>query len=1023
MINKFIKTILSFVMVVSSLVILEAPIFKPLDVQADVTSLACGTQYEVAIANANGTFTKQACFNDFNSAQSSMWGYGDNAVVRHHASKSPMKIVAMVSGVAISYPMRSNSSTMNITQDVNHQYRKVTYVTKHREMKYESTYSYNGSGNGTIKVNITGFSGTADLVNVDLVPFIFTGSNVTVLLGGNDTTSANEQPFWTHIYQSHYEVRQNGANKELVFNAYSGWSSDTWPAVYSMTVGLAADWMNVGTVYYSFDGYNFYSDQKYTNKVGTYYNYYQFLPSRTASKIPASVFDNYLISVKGAGTNSKMKGQGQTFINAQNAYGINALLVYALACLESAYGTSNFALDRNNLFGWNAFDSNPGSASYFPSIEAAINEHMGINLRGYTDINDSRFFGSHVGNKGSGFNVKYAADPYWGYKIASIAYSIDKASGFTDYNKYSVGVINKYGVNILKSPNGAVLHNSAYGATYQENFTVAVLGNESGHYKLQTTNPLSGGNIIDGGTKGLVNYDWNNSVGYIPTGNISMVNTNTPPKPSGTEPTGDFVITTSNASISKEGKLIIEGNAYRPGIYVTDKNKVTQKLFIYDSMFNKTEVAVKSSVTDNDEVKYSVELDLTKMTKGDYYFKLLTEYAELPEYNQEYMLENLAVYPEEVTLNSVKYKLYDFEKIVKLSIGSSTSIPTPTPTPPTDIPKVLKHDITKFERIDNTLSIKGFAFITGINSDDTSNIQHDIYFKNLETGDIISFMTTTTSLDVPISMGDGYTYSKVGFEGTFDISNLPEGNYVLYVKVTNDSTEKRAEIINYYTNIKPSDTADVKFVLNTGFNFRYEMRLENSKVDYSVVKKPTINPSVFDFYTFNITDGILKVDAVAWMSGIDTIKSNNPAYKVLLVDQDGNVIENTTTNKVCAIDYGKTMKYKYSTNDACFDGSIDLTTLKNGTYTLLLDFSTSTNRDIIEMYDYYSRVNRTVTFNGKKYEIKTSPIRSRLILEISDDSLITKEEPTESPTESILDKPNEQLIDVVSPVSGEIAPQ
>ena len=38
-----------------------------------------------------------------------------------------------------------------------------------------------------------------------------------------------------------------------------------------------------------------------------------------------------------------------------------------LACLESSYGNSNFAKNRNNIFGWNAVDSNPGKASYFTS--------------------------------------------------------------------------------------------------------------------------------------------------------------------------------------------------------------------------------------------------------------------------------------------------------------------------------------------------------------------------------------------------------------------------------------------------------------------------------------------------------------------------------------------------------------------------------------------------------------------------------------------------------------------------------
>ncbi|MEF9891777.1 MAG: glucosaminidase domain-containing protein [Anaerorhabdus sp.] len=1024
MVNRIIKLLLSISMIAVSFTILDTPVFNFVtEVQADYYGMGC-SNYEVATANANGTFTKQNCYNSFAEAQNAMGGYGENAVVRHSSSKSPTKIISMVGGIAVTYPMRSGSSTMNITQDINHQYRKVTYVTKHREMKYDGTTSYNGAGNGTIKVNVTGFSGVADLVNVDLVPYIFLGNDTTVWLGGNDTTAANEQPFNTHIYQAHYEVTQNGAYKELTYYAYSGWADSTWPAKYTMTVGLAADWMTAGTTYYSYDGYNFYSDSKYKNKIGTYYNYYQFLPSRTKSNVSASVFDNYLISVKGSNTNSKMKGQGQTFINAQNAYGINALLVYSLACLESAYGTSDFALNRNNLFGWNAFDSDPGSASYFSSVEAAINEHMGINLRGYTNIEDSRFFGSHVGNKGSGFNVKYAADPYWGYKIAAIAYSIDKASGFADLNKYSVGVINTYGVNILKSPGGATLFNSAFGATYQENFTVAVLANESNHYKIQSTNPVSNGNIITGTTKGLVNYDWNQSVGYIPTGYVTMTGNSAPIQPSGTSPTGDFVGNITSAVISADGKLTIEGNAYRPGIHVTDTNKVVQTLLVTDSMFNVTSTALTSVVTDKDKIKYNTTLDLNSMVKGDYYFKVKTEYSTLTDFNQEFTVEKLASYPAEVKIGNKTYKLYDLGGLVKLSISDSSSVtPQPTPTPPVQVPNVLKHDVYKFDRVDNVVSIEGFGFITGINAIESSNVKHEVYLMNLETKEILPFVTETKTLDDPIALGDGYTYSKIGFTGTFDITNLPDGNYVLYLKVTENNVEKKSEIVNYYTTKKPADlvneTTNIRFLINSTFNFRYELRKDNIKLDTNLIKKPTINPTVFDFTSLKVNDSKVTLDGVSWISGVDTIKSNSPTYKLLLIDESGKIVEQPLTNKACEIDFGKTLKYKYSTADACFNGEYDLSTLSNGTYVMMLDLSVSTYRDMIEMYDYYNRANQKVTYNGKTYEVKVSPIRCRLILTISDEVKVVDNNTNSSSPEEAQDLPNSEVLPRTAPIASE----
>lgn len=58
--------------------------------------------------------------------------------------------------------------------------------------------------------------------------------------------------------------------------------------------------------------------------------------------------------------------------NAEQKFGVNGLYLMGLACLESSYGNSNFAKNRNNIFGWNAVDSNPGKASYFTSKSECV---------------------------------------------------------------------------------------------------------------------------------------------------------------------------------------------------------------------------------------------------------------------------------------------------------------------------------------------------------------------------------------------------------------------------------------------------------------------------------------------------------------------------------------------------------------------------------------------------------------------------------------------------------------------------
>lgn len=992
--NKLAKYILSMTLAFSSLVMLQSPIITPVEVQADVTSLACGTQYEVAVANTNGTFTKMSCHNSFSDAQNTMWGYGENAVVRHHASKSPMKIIAMDSkgGVAISYPMRSNSSTMDIIQDHSNSNRKATYVTKHREMIYNGTNSYNGSGSGKISVNITGFEGLAELVNVDLVPYVFMGNQATVLLGGNDTTAANEQPFWTHIYQAHYEVKQNGANKELTYVAYSGWSSDTWPAVYTMTIGLAADWMNVGTNYYSKDGYNFYSDGRYRNKVGTYYNYYQFLPTRTKTNIPAAVFDSFLISVKGNGTNSKMKNQGQTFINAQNNYGMNALLIYSLACLESAYGTSNFALDRNNLFGWNAFDSDPGSASWFSSIESAVNEHMGINLRGYTNINDSRFFGSHVGNKGSGFNVKYAADPYWGYKIAAIAYSIDKAAGFADYNKYSIGVINAYGVNVLKSPNGATLFNSAYGATYQENFTVAILGNESNHYKIQSTNPVAGGNIVTGDTKGLVNYDWNGSVGFIPTSKVNTMNSNTPPvvEEPGTKPDGEFAMGIDSFIFSK-GKLTITGYAYQPGIYINDLTSVKHYLVLTNSKNVKTEIELDKSIYGKENYAAAGFLggliDLTNLPKDEKYTLSIKTVHE--KYTTEKSIFNVT--GNEFLLDNYVYTMSSSTSLTSLEIKKRI------------IPEKY---ITSFEGLvineDSSVTITGIAYVEGKNNT-SGNVKHKFNIINLEDDKVVSTVDLTSSTgeyDPTLYSDHGLDYSYCWYSGTIPVGSLPIGEYKINIVTTVDGKEYTSLLIGGGRTPEIQSKAQDSFTLSVLKQMKFKGRIEIQKNLYDIaINSPKPLPTKQKAYqyissmSYNESNNSLLVKGTGYIMGANFSKDSLPKYTLYLIDAaTGNIVKSSSEGKEKLSspndtwwDNSANQKFDYS--NTWYEIEFNCDDIADGKYIAKLLIETKDYAELVEISLNSSEPLYTYTNGGKTINASRNKY-NKLRLEIDIKGLI-----------------------------------
>ena len=181
--------------------------------------------------------------------------------------------------------------------------------------------------------------------------------------------------------------------------------------------------MQVGKSYYSADGINF----------GTFKLDHPFQFSNLKSRTNYTAADiNRLYSLMGA-SDSKLAGKGATFKAAEQRYGVNALYLVAHSALESAWGRSKIAKDKNNFFGISAYDDTPyTSATKFDDVDSGI---MGaarwINSK-YLHNSGYPANGAYLGNKAGGMNVNYATAPYWGESIASIMFSANEKLGRKD---------------------------------------------------------------------------------------------------------------------------------------------------------------------------------------------------------------------------------------------------------------------------------------------------------------------------------------------------------------------------------------------------------------------------------------------------------------------------------------------------------------------------------------------------------------------------------------------------------------
>ena len=278
----------------------------------------------------------------------------------------------------------------------------------------------------------------------------------------------------------------------------------------STQVGYTPSYLKSNTKYYSYDGHYFYTTyqkmiddyrsnpQKYPNAVNAsnpYYNYYQYLSLRSKTKFTASDLNKLVTSQKGSNTNSKLKNQGTAYLNVEKTYGINASLMFGVSINESAWGLSSYAINRNNLFGIGAVDSNPNNAKSFASVQACL-EYFGYNTisAGYLSPFDWRYFGPHIGDKQSGINVKYASDPYWGEKAASFSYLLSDASSGKDYQSYQLGIVNNGYADFYKESDFKnLLYGSGANATneYIYSYPVTIQSESSTAYKVFSDTPLT----------------------------------------------------------------------------------------------------------------------------------------------------------------------------------------------------------------------------------------------------------------------------------------------------------------------------------------------------------------------------------------------------------------------------------------------------------------------------------------------------------------------------------------------------
>ena len=123
--------------------------------------------------------------------------------------------------------------------------------------------------------------------------------------------------------------------------------------------------------------------------------------------------------------NTIFENNAEYFYYIEKQYNINGVFVAAVAIHESGWGTSKIALQKKNLFGYGAYDSNPYNGAYeFTDYSECIDLIARVFVKYYLNPKGTEIYGGekaqgtyYNGSTLTGVNTKYASDKNWANSV------------------------------------------------------------------------------------------------------------------------------------------------------------------------------------------------------------------------------------------------------------------------------------------------------------------------------------------------------------------------------------------------------------------------------------------------------------------------------------------------------------------------------------------------------------------------------------------------------------------------------
>ena len=539
--------------------------------------------------------------------------------------------------------------------------------------------------------------------------------------------------------------------------------------------------------------------------------------------------------------------------------------------------------------------------SRFPTFSKSIYDYGNSWVAyGYSQPTDERYFGSQNGNKYVGMNVMYASDVYWGEKMASNYYFLDKTFGLQDYNYYQTAVTTKATTaksqpktssksvfNYKSSDHALVILDEVEGDTVE--------GNNKWYKVVSDMNIDSNFNELTSGY-----YNWNSYV-YVPAAHVMKIN---------------------------EGK-----NGY---ISPNEVPEHKDKYYSYDLYIDKDsnlQPKVAESVKDT----------------SYYYDATLTSKTGKTLLNSRYVMVYATAYDK--NKNEVAYLVtsdYFYDQKHWVSADSIKFISCVYGQASVTVPDTNTYTIVTSTTIDSmSYKISGLYHYTYVPILVETSVSGEVWYKvpvNLSGSTNIYGWTLASAPDVLITK---YQYKVTNQAPVINASDktITQGatfdakSGVTATDKEDGTITSKLQVTKNTVNTKVAGTYEVTYSVTDSFNQTVTKTIKVTVTTATKIKKS----GRFDLSYFKLVNGKITIKGFSTIDGIDNNLKTTITYKLII--QNINDSSKKYEQALTRITNTASIPYKTPSSDgkdyqySWFEGTLDISSIVQGDYRMYIEAS------------------------------------------------------------------------------------